>query len=85
MKQMEVPQVPEWAEANKPRVMEFLTFLDGELGNKPFIAGRDYTVADITALVAVDFMRPARLSLPENLCNVRRWHQDVSARPSAAA
>jgi glutathione S-transferase len=85
MKQMEVPQVPAWAEANKPRVMEFLTFLDRELSNSQFIAGGDYTVADITGLVAVDFMRPARLALPDNLLNVRRWHKEVSARPSAAA
>ncbi len=74
MKQLEVPQVPEWAEANKPRVMEFLAFLDGELKIRPFIAGDAYTVADITALVAVDFMRPARLAVPEDLLNVRRWH-----------
>jgi len=85
MKQMQVPQVPEWAEANKPRVMEFLTFLDGELSNRRFVAGSDYTVADITGLVAVDFMRPARLTLPDNLLNVGRWHKEIAARPSAAA
>ena len=32
MKEMEVPQVPAWAEANKPRVMDFLALLDRELG-----------------------------------------------------
>jgi glutathione S-transferase len=42
-------------------------------------------VADITALVAVDFMRVSKLAVPENLANVRRWHQAVSTRPSAAA
>jgi glutathione S-transferase len=84
MKQMQVPQVPAWAEANRPRVMEFLTFLDGELSDRRFIAGGGYTVADITGLVAVDFMRPARISLPDHLLNVRRWHEEVAARPSAA-
>jgi glutathione S-transferase len=85
MKELEVPQVPDWAEANRPRVMEFLAFLDGELGSRRFVAGDTYTIADITALVAVDFMRPARLSLAEELGHVRRWHAEVSARPSAAA
>jgi len=85
MKQMVQPQVPDWGEANKPRVMAFLQFLDGELKERPYVAGANYTVADITALVAVDFMRVAKLAMPNELGNVRRWHAAVSARPSAAA
>lgn len=85
MKEMEMPQVPAWAEANKPRIAEFITFLDGELKNRPFIAGDRYTVADITGLVAVDFMKPAKLAVPDELKNLKRWHADVSARPSAQA
>jgi glutathione S-transferase len=85
MKQMVNPQVAEWGEANKPRVIDFLKFLDGELKNRPYVAGADYTVADITALVAVDFMRVSKMTVPDNLINVRRWHEAVSARPSAAA
>jgi glutathione S-transferase len=85
MKQMINPQVPEWGEANKPRIAAFLKFLDGELVNRRFIAGDEYTVADITALVAVDFMRVSRLSISLDLLNVQRWYAAVSARPSAAA
>ena len=85
MKPLVNPQVPDWGEANKPRVFEFLQLLDGELKNRPDIAGNDFTVADITALTAVDFMKVPKLPLPEEFTNVRRWHQQVSARPSAAA
>jgi len=85
MKLMVDPQVPAWGEANRPRVITFLEFLDRELKSRPYVAGADYTVADITALVAVDFMRVSRLSVPDHLGNVLRWHRDVSARPSAAA
>ena len=85
MKQMVNPQVAEWGEANKPRVVDFLKFLDGELKSRPYVAGADYTVADITALVAVDFMRVSKMTVPDDLINVRRWHEAVSARPSAAA
>lgn len=85
MAQMEVPQVPAWAEANKPRVIEFLQLLDGELGKRRYIAGESFTVADITGLVALDFMKPAKLSVPDNLANVKRWHAELSARPSASA
>jgi len=85
MKPLVDPQVPDWGEANKPRALEFLQFLDGELGSRPFIAGSDFSVADITALTAIDFMKVAKIPLPEELANVRRWHKEVSARPSAAA
>jgi glutathione S-transferase len=85
MKQMVNPQVAEWGEANKPRVVDFLKFLDSELKSRPYVAGTDYTVADITALVAVDFMRVSKMTVPDNLTNVQRWHEAVSARPSAAA
>jgi glutathione S-transferase len=85
MQAMEVPQVPAWAEANKPRILEFITFLDTGLKDRPFIAGDTFSVADITGLVAVDFMKPAKLVVPDELAHLKRWHAEVSARPSAAA
>jgi len=85
MKELEVPQVPAWAEANKPRVAWFLQLLDGELATREFIASDRYSVADITALVTVDFLKPAKIPMPEGLANVQRWHAAVSARPSAKA
>lgn len=85
MKEWEVPQVPEWGEANKPKAMEFLELLDKELANREFIAGDSYTVADITGLVGVDFMKPARIPFPDGLHNLKRWYETVAARPSAKA
>jgi glutathione S-transferase len=85
MKELEVPQVPAWAEANKPRIAAFLDILDRELERHPFVAGDHYSVADITGLVAIDLMKPAKLAPPDELGNVRRWHKDVSSRPSASA
>jgi glutathione S-transferase len=85
MKELEVPQVPAWAEANKPRIADFLHILDRELASRPFVAGNRYSVADITGLCAVDFMKPAKLSVPDDCANVRRWHADVAVRPSASA
>ena len=83
MKAMEVPQVAEWGEANKTRVAEFLPILDRQLADQPFVAGEHYSVADITALIAIDFMKPARLAVPPEHGNIKRWHAEVSARPSA--
>jgi len=85
MKELEVPQVPAWAEANKPRVADFLTILDTQLLTTQFIAGKRFSVADITALCAIDFMKPAKIPMPEGLANLARWHTVVSARPSTKA
>ncbi len=85
MAKMEVPQVAEWGQANRPKALAQLEFLDMELAGRPFIAGARFTIADITALCAVDFCKPAKLEIPEALVNLNRWHAEVSARPSAAA
>ncbi len=85
MAHLEVPQVAEWGEANKEKVLQELARLDARLAASPFVAGDDYSIADITALVAVDFMRPARLGKPDGFSNVVRWHSEVSLRPSAKA
>lgn len=85
MKELEVPQLAPWAEVNRAKVARLLGWLNEELANRPFIAGDRFTIADITAQVAVDFMKPARLAIPEDATHLRRWHAEVSARPSAKA
>jgi glutathione S-transferase len=85
MAHLEVPQVAAWGECNKPKALETLAVLDEALGKTRFIAGDNYSVADITALVAIDFLKPARIQRPENLHNLNRWYGEVSSRPSAKA
>lgn len=85
MKEWEVPQIPEWGEANKPKALQFLELLDHELENREFVASDEFSIADITGLIAVDFMKPARIALPQELRHVDRWYRAVAGRPSAAA
>jgi len=85
MSHLEVPQVTAWGEANKDKARSLLVMLDDALKDRPFIAGEHYSIADITALVAIDFMKPARIDMPPGLQNIARWRQAVSARPSAQA
>lgn len=85
MKDWEVPQVPEWGEVNKPKAVDFLRFLDSQLADREFVAGDSYSIADITGLIAIDFMKPARIQVPDELSNVHRWYRAVASRPSAAA
>lgn len=81
----EVPQVAAWAEASRERAIEHLRLLDAQLSRHRFVTGDAYTVADITAQITVDFMRLPKLQIPEDCRHVRRWHAEVSARPSAGA
>jgi glutathione S-transferase len=78
-------QVPEWAEANREQIDDHLLILDLQLAANPFLCGDAMTVADITAGIAIDFMKPSRIALPEELLNIRRWHGELSVRPSWAA
>ena len=85
MTNLEVPQVPAWAEANKPPVVEIIRILDERLSTTPYLAGENFSVADITAMIATDFMKPARLAIPDGVSHFKRWHAQVSSRPSHKA
>lgn len=78
-------QCPEWAEANRPRVLAGLAGLNQRLAESAFVAGERFTVADITALVAVDFLRPARIAVPEGHSALLAWRRRLKERPSTAA
>lgn len=85
MAQMEVPQLPEWAEANRPRVIKNLAILDQQLGDNAFVCGNAFSVADITGGIVVDILRWARMAVPPEMGNVLRWHASLVARPSWSA
>jgi glutathione S-transferase len=85
MAKLEEPQVPDWAEANRPRALRNMMIFDDVLRDRPFVAGGRFTIADITGLVALDFAKPARIAIPPELGNLTRWHEALRARPSAAA
>ncbi len=78
-------QCPEWAEANRPRVIAGLEWLDRRLAESPYLAGGRFTIADITAAVAVDFLRPSRIAVPEDLGALAEWRKRLAARPAMAA
>ena len=78
-------QVPEWGESNRPRLDRAMRYLDRRLAVSPCIAGDRYTVADITAQVALDFMRVSKTPVPEDCAALARWLEEVRARPSAQA
>jgi glutathione S-transferase len=80
-----IPQVPEYGEVCRNAARARLAWLDGELSSRPFVAGERYTIADITALCAIDFGRVSDIRIAPEQKHLQRWHDAVSSRPSAKA
>jgi glutathione S-transferase len=80
-----IRQVPEYADIQRLNAEDSLKWLDGELANRRFIAGDRFTIADITAMIAVDFGRVSKIAIQPDQKNLARWLAEVSARPSAKA
>ncbi|MBA3837777.1 MAG: glutathione S-transferase, partial [Zymomonas sp.] len=79
------PQYTEYGESNRPRALAAMAEIDAALEGRPWLAGKDYSMADIVLLSVVDFAEWIGLKMPEELGNLRSWHERASARPSAAA
>lgn len=82
---LEPVQVPDWADLNRDLIPDLLALLNSELAGREFIAGPRYTIADITALCMLDFMKVTRIPIPEDHTHLLRWHGAVRGRPSAKA
>lgn len=78
-------QIPELADRGRKRVQQFLYRLDDQLADNTFVAGERYSIADISAMVLVDFAGWIKIAIPDDASHVARWYADVSKRPSAAA
>ncbi len=80
-----IKQVPEWGAICKENALSRMAWLDGQLASRKFVAGDEYSVADITALCAIDFGRATNIRIAPEQKNLTRWHQEVSSRASAKA
>ena len=81
-----IKQSAEYGEIMRELVSGRFDWFDEELGQREYLAGPRFTVADITALCAIDFGKVSNLRIkPETHPNLAAWHARVSARPSAKA
>ena len=80
-----IEQVPEYGEVCRRVATKRLEWLDGELADREFIAGDRFSIADITAMVGIDFGRVSGIGIGPDQKNLQRWHEAVSSRPSAKA
>jgi glutathione S-transferase len=77
-------QIPELAERGMARFAVFLDMLDTQLAAHTHVAGQDFSMADITAVVAIDFARVIRIKPTETHANIARWREAMALRPSMA-
>lgn len=77
--------VPAFGEEARKDVIKFLGILEERLGISTYIAGENFTVADIIALCAIDFARVVKIRLDESQVNLKRWYELVSTRPSVTS
>jgi glutathione S-transferase len=80
-----IRQCPEYAELQKANAEDNLKWLDRELADRRYVAGERFTIADITAMIAIDFGRVSKIEMQPDQTNLARWHAEVAARPSAKA
>ena len=78
-------QIPELAERGRARVAKFMLNLDRHLAGGEYIAGDFFSVADISAMVTIDFAAWIKIPVPGDARNLARWYAQVSKRPSASA
>ena len=75
-------QITSWGEHSQLMAREAMERMNFELSSQRFIAGERFTIADITAITAYQFLKPARIPAPNDLPNLQRWFEEVMERPS---
>ena len=78
-------QIPELAARGLARVQQFFVTLDSHLAGRETIAASGFSLADITAVVAVDFARVVRVKPGDQHPHLRRWREAMAQRPAMAA
>lgn len=75
-------QIPELAQRGLARLQQFFNHLDARLAGRDCVAASGFSIADITAIVAVDFARVVRVKPGEQHANLRRWREAMAQRPA---
>ena len=82
---LEATQIPQVADHNRVAAEKFMRTLDRRLADREFIALDRFTIADIVAVVGLDFARLVKYRPPAELENLGRWLEAGRSRPAASA
>lgn len=79
---LETYQNAEWGEKKKEAAQRTMRYLDSVLAQSNYLAGSEFSMADITAFAGLAFADFAKVDIPEGLDNLTAWRARCSARPS---
>ena len=79
----DIEQLPQLVERGADRVRQFLDRLDGHLGDHTYVAGDEFSIADITAFVMLEFARGVKVDLGNERSSLDRWYSQVKERPAS--
>ena len=82
--EIETYQCAEWGNHQKQRAIAGMRHLDGVLSDQPYLAGDDFSMADLTAFAGRGFAEFAQVPVPDDCTNLHAWQARVAARPSVA-
>jgi glutathione S-transferase len=81
---LETHQNKAWGETARDRAVAGMRYLDEVLASRPYLAGADFSMADITAFAGLAFADFAKIVIPADLAHLKSWRDKVAARPSVA-
>lgn len=79
---LETYQNAEWGMKRKETAQNTMRYLNDVLANSAFIAGENFSMADITAFAGLAFADFANVEIPAGLDNLTAWRDRISQRPS---
>lgn len=82
---LETYQNESWGTHQKDNAVSTMKYLDGVLAKNDYLAGENFSMADITAFAGLAFADFAKIDIPAELSNLVAWRSKVAARPSIAA
>jgi glutathione S-transferase len=82
---LETYQCGEWGEKQKEKATSGMKYFNDVLGNNDYVAGSDFTAADITLFAGLAFADFAKVEIPSDCTNLQAWRAKIAERPSCAA
>lgn len=79
---LETNQNAAWGESNKTRAQKTMRYFDDVLGSSDYLAGGEFSMADITAFAGLAFADFAKVDIPAGLDNLTSWRKRLSKRPA---
>ena len=78
-------QLPALAERGMTRLLQFFDRLDRHLGTSKYVAGDAFTLADITALVAIEFAGRLKVEIGDGRSDLSRWFEEIKLRSASGS